>query len=190
MDTTKTTFDVKEDCSDAHSCTTRLLARAAGELHGDNVRLFLRDVRETGGDPVSLLRRAFARLQQAGALCKGEVLQFEKVFALINEKSASSEQALASVCELRRALVDQHASPCALALAGIAENSMRTAVELEGPSAPKEAAKKKWWQILGADLAGAGTGAVTGAAAGGVGAVVGALAGAAVGTGTFLMKED
>lgn len=190
MDTTELMSDSKDTCSDAHACATQLLARAAGELHGDNVRLFLKDVRDTGGDAVSLLRRAFARLQHAGALCKGEALQFEKLFALINEKSATSEQALVCARDLRRALVDQHASPCALAMAGIAENSMRVAIELESAAGPREAPKKKWWQILGADLAGAGTGAVTGAAAGGVGAVIGALAGAAVGTGTFLMKED
>lgn len=190
MDPTELMIEAKDDCSNAHRCTTRLLARAAGELHGDNVRQFLKDAREAGGDTVSLLRRAFTRLQHQGALHKGEALQFENVFTLIREKSATSEQALASVCELRRSLVDQHASPCAVALAGIAENSMRVAIEFESSSGTKEAPKKKWWQILGADLAGAGTGALTGAAAGGVGAVVGAIAGAAVGTGTYLMKED
>jgi hypothetical protein len=158
-----------------------ILARAAGELHGEAVRRYLKDFDEAKGNTAHHIQLTFDRLMHVGAMSKSEVLRLKTILTLLDEHTASSADALKVVRDVHNALVDEEASPCAVALASIAENSITLAIEMVSAKG-----KVNWWHALGADLVGAGAGALTGAPVAGVGAVGGAIAGAASGTGAYL----
>jgi hypothetical protein len=158
-----------------------ILARAAGELHGEAVRWYLKDFDEAKGNTAHHIQLMFDRLLHVGAMNKSDVLRLKTILTLLNDHKVSSADALKVVRDVRNAMVDEEASPCAVALASIAENSVNLAIEMQCMN---------FWGALGADLVGAGAGALAGAPVAGVGAVVGALAGAASGTGAYLAAAN
>lgn len=169
----------KTMCSGAY-----ILAHAAGELHGKAVRQYLKDFQEAEGNIVKHIQLMFYRLQDLHALSKSEVLHLNKILALLKNSQASSADALKVVRDVHHALVDEEASACAVAMGGIAENSVCLAIETK--SAETEMRGPNWWHVLGADLAGAGAGAIAGSAVPAVGTAVGAICGAAVASGKAL----
>lgn len=165
--------------------STHILAHAAGALHEKYVRIYLNDFREASEDTGRYIHLTFRRLQNIHMLCKSEILQLERILTLLNNHQASVAEAQKLVRDVLNTLVEQDASPCAVALASIAENSLQLCSEMESPTAKE---KLKWWQILGADLEGAGAGALAGSMLPGVGTTTGAICGAAIASGKAIQS--
>lgn len=162
--------------------SAHIFARAAGELHGEAVRSYLKDFENAKGNTAHHIQLTFDRLLHVGALSKSEVLRLKTILTLLNDHKVASADALKVVRDVHHAMLDEEASPCAVALASIAENSVNLAIEMESPKG-----KVNWWHALGADLVGAAAGALAGVPAAGVGATLGAVCGAASGTGAYLV---
>ena len=179
-------FQSEDFVPDGSICSdTYILAHAAGELHGVAVRRYLEDFKQAEGKIDDHIHLILGRLHRVHALSKSELLHLKAIVKLLNNQQASSADALKVVRDVHNTLVDEESSPCALALASIAKNSIHLAIEMESMKR-----KVNWWHVLGADLKGAGAGALGGAAAGGVGATLGAVCGAAIGSGAALEMES
>jgi hypothetical protein len=187
-------------------------ARAAGSIHEEAARQYARGLQSTEveftkgigvtaqGGAAQITRNTLRRLTDAKILSQSETEALERILTLLDDKTAPSNEVRKVSVDVYNKLVRSKASPCAIALAGIAKNSIKIAIEVEHTKgkadegkATKGKAKKNevnWWHILGADLAGAGTGALAGAGGGPLGIIGGAIAGAAVGSGGELIKSQ
>lgn len=193
-------------------------ARAAGSIHEEAARQYARGLQSTElqpaeggifkalvgvtvpGGTAQITRNTLRRLTDAKILSQSETEALERILTLLDDKTAPSNEVKKVSVDVYNKLVRSKASPCAIALAGIAKNSIKIAIEVEHTKgkadegkATKGKAKKNevnWWHILGADLAGAGTGALAGAGGGPLGIIGGAIAGAAVGSGGELIKSQ
>lgn len=163
--------------------TEDLLARAAGEIHGEAVRRYLKDRADAQNDPVAHIRITLARLRNAEALTESELRHLEPILALLGNRPVPVQEAHRIVRGVLNTMLDEEAGPCAVAFAGIALSSVELCMHLF-PDEP--ALKKKWWEIVGADLTGAAAGGAAGAVAGGIGLVPGLICGALAGSGAAM----
>ncbi len=171
---------------DATKFESTVLALAAGSIHEAGVRQYTNDFKLAKGDNVKLLEIIFGRLHKANYLSEDEVASFKPILNLLEDRNASTAEVLKLVQSVYNTLVEKRASPLAIAFAGIAKNSVQLVQEKEAEGYTR----KKWWAIVGADLAGAGTGALAGALVPGIGLVIGGVCGALTASGTALMETD
>jgi hypothetical protein len=181
-------------------------ALAAGSIHGEAARQYARELQPTElqftkgigvraqGGTAQITRNTFRRLTDAKILSQRETEALERILTLLDDKMAPSDEVRKVSLDVYDELVQSKASPCAIALAGIAKNSIEIAIEMEHTKGKVSKGKVKksrvnWWHILGADLSGAGTGALAGAGGGPLGIIGGLIAGAVVGSGTELAKS-
>jgi hypothetical protein len=186
-------------------------ALTAGSIHGEAARQYARELQPTEveftkgigvtaqGGAAQITRSTFRRLTDAKILSQSETEALERILTLLDDKKTPSDEVKKVSLDVYDKLVQSKASPCAIALAGIAKNSVEIAIEMEhakGKVSEGKAGKGKvrrskinWWHILGEDLSGAGTGALAGAGGGPLGIIGGAIAGAVVGSGKELAKS-
>jgi len=192
-------------------------ARAAGSIHEEAARQYARGLQSTElqpaeggifkalvgvtvpGGTAQITRNTLRRLTDAKILSQSETEALERILTLLDDKKTPSDEVKKVSLDVYDKLVQSKASPCAIALAGIAKNSVEIAIEMEhakGKVSEGKAGKGKvrrskinWWHILGEDLSGAGTGALAGAGGGPLGIIGGAIAGAVVGSGKELAKS-
>jgi len=131
-----------------------------------------------------ITRNTLEQLMDAKILSPKEALALGRVLTLFEAGSVSTDEVKKVSLEVYEELVRSKASPVAIALAGIAKNSVQIAIEMRHTKS-----EVNWWRVVGADLAGAGTGALAGAAGGPLGIIGGAIAGAVVASGGELAKS-
>ncbi|HEX7607762.1 MAG TPA: hypothetical protein VF370_00375 [Candidatus Cryosericum sp.] len=182
-----------------------VFARAAGRIHEEGARQYASEFLPTkahvtkgvggkaeGGTAEGVLAEAGAaqitrntleQLMDAKILSPKEALALGRILTLFEAGSVSTDEVKRVSLEVYEELVQSKASPVAIALAGIARNSVQIAVKMHTEG------EVNWWRVVGADLAGAGTGALAGSAGGPLGTIGGAIAGAVVASGGELAKS-
>jgi hypothetical protein len=157
----------------------RTLALAAGELHGTLFRQGLARLKECHGDVHQAARRDLEELQAANIISASEMAQLKKILALLQEGNEEGlSQAVKEITAIHSELIDQRASPVAIAIAGVAANSSTSVHHSTGP----QGRAIKWVGIVVGDVMGAIGGANAGKILGPWGAGAGAIIGGAAGS--------
>lgn len=145
------------------------MALASREIHAKAMREVIENIRETGGSRLKVMHQMIESLQKECIIDEMEGRKLKEVCELVDCDKPYNQGTLQEIQKTYTELVDAEANPTAIAVAGVALNSIEFGiVNDDGTKGP----------VAGADVAGALGGANLGKNFGGVwGAVGGAILG-------------
>ncbi len=145
--------------------------RIAGTIHGSEMRKGMSRYKAAGSDKQRFLKAEVKALCAAGLMSEAEARHIGEIVDLTFKIDENEKGAGDRIREISEQLIDDDASPVAIAIGTIAQDS----------SATQGAKKGTATADVGAGLVGAGVGAAVGSTAAGVGAVAGGVLGGLIG---------